>query len=154
MSFQVTFNSSPEYKLMNVVIKQSFWLKINGPWDQWSCESRTWIKGPQFWQEKCTTLCLHCSTSDPEMVWAHKKLAIQHFSLVIHIPHLLSCSSPIIWVTHTKKSINEICHERGNFYSLEYFPRIYLKDFTWIYMGRWDILGYINDFRDSSNSIM
>ena len=40
LSFHVTSNSSPEYKLMNVVIKQSFWLKTDGPWDQWSYENK------------------------------------------------------------------------------------------------------------------
>lgn len=41
LSLQVTSNVSPEYKLMNAVIKQSFWLKMGSAWYQRSCENRT-----------------------------------------------------------------------------------------------------------------
>lgn len=45
---------------------------MDGPWDQWSCENKTWIKGPHFWLERSSTLCLHSSTSELKTVWTQE----------------------------------------------------------------------------------
>lgn len=147
MSFQVTSNSSPEYKLMNVVIKQSFWLKMDGTWDRWGCGKRSGIKGPRLTGKKFYSL----------PTWQHfwskdfiKKPEIQTFILEF-IPYPYH-PIPVGWLGPQEKKGEREKHKWkllmivvSGFYSFVYYLRNYLNledfylSFRWVNEICWDI---------------
>lgn len=139
MSFQVNSNWSPEHKLMNVVIKQLFWLKMDGTWDRRGCNNRICMKSAQMTGRRlcCRPAEQHFWSTDftQSKNWGHKHII---FLIYTHCHHgALPCDLDHNEGKGEKHEWKPFMDAAFIFSPFTYFPRAVWTYISFLHPGDW-----------------